>query len=126
VTKTFDEVADALALGTHITDGAGRPAEATGQIGEAADPYARARAAVEQTRLLVADSLEKTRRNVQALGLETLTANDSVFDESFVLLRDLLAAKSLVDALELHTASVRHRWESALRLAAAGPPPGES
>ncbi len=113
MTKSFDEVADALVAGPRVTAKPDAFMVATNlKQDQPTDLVVRARAAAEEAKALLQDSLEKARQNVEALGRTTLDPGHVRPGDSLSLLSDLLAAKSLTDALELQTAFARRRWET--------------
>ena len=81
-------------------------------IEQARDSYARMKAVAEEATDMVEETVDTTREGVLALQLRSLDAAKANADAFFDLTRQLLATRSVADAIQLQTAFARDRFEA--------------
>ena len=77
------------------------------------DSYDKARTAAEDAAALVEETFETARESAVGLSEKTLEAARSNSEASFDLARDLFAAKTVADFVEVQTAFARKQFEAA-------------
>jgi phasin len=81
-------------------------------IAGARDAYARMKSAAEDATDVVEDTYETARAGAFNLGIKTLDAAKSNTDASFAFARDLFAAKTFSEVIELQTAYARKQFDA--------------
>jgi phasin len=81
-------------------------------ITQARDAYARMKSAAEDATDMVEDTYETAREGAFTLGVKAIDSAKSNTDASFALARDLFAAKSLSEVIELQTAFARAQFDA--------------
>lgn len=81
-------------------------------LNQTREAYARLKGAAEDATDILEDSLETTRESVREAQLKALDVAKANADASFELARQLLAARSVSDALQLQTTFARERFEA--------------
>jgi phasin len=76
------------------------------------DTYARMKTAAEEATDLVETSVEAARDGALALGVKALDVVKANSDASFALARELFAAKTWSDVIELQSTFARKRFEA--------------
>jgi phasin len=81
-------------------------------LNQTRDAYSRMKAAAEEATDLIEDSLETTRENVRDVQFKALDLAKANADATFDFVRQLLAATTVADAVQLQTAFARARFEA--------------
>jgi phasin len=76
------------------------------------DAYARAKNAAEEATDILEDSLETSRKSMRDAQFKALDMAKANTDATFELMRQLMSAGSVSDALQLQTAFARERFEA--------------
>ena len=76
------------------------------------EAYARAKNAAEEATDLLEDSIETNRKSVREAQFKALDMAKANTDATFELMRQLLTATSVSDAIQLQTAFARERFEA--------------
>ncbi len=76
------------------------------------DAYARVKDAAEEATDMLEDSLETSRQNMREAQFKALDITKANADASFELMRKMLTATSLTDAMQLQSAFARERFEA--------------
>src|SRR5262245_58195781 len=80
-------------------------------IAQAREAYAKIKSAAEDASDVVEDTYETAREGVFSLSVKTLDAVKTNSDASFALARDLFAAKTFAEVIELQTAYARKQFD---------------
>src|SRR5262249_26377472 len=81
-------------------------------IAQARDSYAKMKSAAEDASDVVEDTYETAREGVFNLSIKALDAVKTNSDASFALARDLFAAKTFAEVIELQTAYARKQFDA--------------
>ncbi len=76
------------------------------------DAYARAKTAAEEATDLLEDSLETSRNSMREAQFKALDVAKANADATFDLMRKMLTATSVTDAVQFQTAFARERFEA--------------
>jgi phasin len=76
------------------------------------EAYARAKSAAEEATDLLEDSLETNRKSMREAQFKALDIAKANTDATFELMRQLLTASSISEAIQLQTAFARERFEA--------------
>lgn len=76
------------------------------------EAYSRAKTAAEEATDLLEDSLETNRKSMQTAQLKALDMAKANADATFELMRKMLGATSVSDALEMQSAFARERFDA--------------
>jgi len=82
-------------------------------IAQARDAYARLKTAAEETTEAVEDTFETARDGAFTFSVKAIDAVKANSDASFAFAKDLFAAKTFADVIELQTAFARQQFETA-------------
>jgi len=81
-------------------------------IAQARDAYAKLKSTAEEATDALEATYENTRKGVVALGVKSLDAAKVSSDASFALARDLFAAKTFAEVIELQTSFARKQFDT--------------
>lgn len=80
-------------------------------VSTARDTYEKMKSAADDATGLVEETLETAREGAFAIGVKTLDAAKTNTDASFALARDMFAAKSLSEVIELQSTFARKQFD---------------
>ncbi len=81
-------------------------------VAQAKDAYEKMKSAAEEATDVLEDTYETTRKGVVTLNMKAIDTVKANSDATFAFARDLLAVKSLSEAIELQTAFTRKAFEA--------------
>lgn len=81
-------------------------------LNQTREAYARMKSAAEEATDILEDSLETAREGMREVQFKALDMAKANADASFELMRQLLGTTSVADAVQLHTAFARERFEA--------------
>ena len=81
-------------------------------IAQAREAYAKLKSTAEEATDAFEASYENTRKGVVAIGVKSLDAAKVSSDASFALARDLFAAKTFAEVIELQTSFARKQFDT--------------
>jgi phasin len=81
-------------------------------VASARDAYSRLKSAAEEATDLVEGTYETAREGAFSIGVKAIDAAKTNADASFALARDLFAAKTFAEVIELQTAYARKQFDA--------------
>jgi phasin len=81
-------------------------------VAQAKETYEKMKSAAEEATDVLEDTYESTRKGVVAFNLKAIDAVKANSDATFAFARDIVAVKSLSEAIELQTAFTRKAFEA--------------
>lgn len=81
-------------------------------VTSARDTYEKIKSAADDATGLVEETMETAREGAFAIGVKTIDAAKTNTDASFALARDLFAAKSLSEVIELQSTFARKQFDA--------------
>ena len=81
-------------------------------IEQARDAYAKVKTAAEDATDLMEDTFETSRQGIVELNHKAVDAAKSNADAAFSFMKDLMAAKSLAEAIELQSTYARQQFDA--------------
>ena len=81
-------------------------------VAQAREGYAKMKAAAEEATDMLEESLETARANTLDLTTTSMDAAKANIDAGFAFMKDLMAVKTLSEAIELQTAFARERFDA--------------
>ena len=81
-------------------------------VAQAKDAYEKMKSAAEEATDVLEDTYETTRKGVVTFNMKAIDAVKANSDATFAFARDMLAVKSLSEAIELQTAFTRKSFEA--------------
>jgi phasin len=80
-------------------------------VKQAKDAYEKMRTVAEEATDVIEDQFETTRSGFVALNAKALDAAKANSDATFKFAKDVLAVKTMAEAIELQTAFARHQYD---------------